>query len=1239
MLQGWVVVIIALAYIGFLFLVASYGDRRRELSRGSTSRLLIYPLSLAIYCTSWTFFGSVGLASRGGVDFFAIYIGPMVMVGLAFPLLIRIVRLAKGQNITSIADLIAARYGKSQAVAATVALIAIVGMVPYIALQLKAVSSSVGTILAQAYPGGAQPIVGDSALFVALFMAAFAVLFGTRHTDATEHQDGLMLAIATESIVKLVAFLTVGIFVTFVMFHGPLALFTRALDQANTAAVLTRVPPLTSFCAMTVLSLFAIVLLPRQFHVAVVENHSEAEIRRAAWLFPLYLVLINLFVLPIAMAGLLTFPAGKIDSDMFVLALPIAAHSELITLIAFVGGLSAATAMVIVESVALAIMVSNDIVVPLVLKRRATLAGPSDSGAWLLMTRRIAIFVILLFAYIYYRSAGEAQLAAIGLLSFAAIAQLAPAFFGGLIWPRGTARGAIAGMTAGILVWGYTLLLPSISDAGIVSASILTDGPWGLGFLRPQALFGLELPPLVHGVLLSLAVNIACYIGSSLSRRPTSIERVQADVFVPSTLAPILAPMAPSFRLRRASVTVEELIATVARYLGEERTRESFASFAASRRISLEPQAEADFQLLQYGEYLLASAIGAASSRLVLSLLLRKRTVSTKDALKLLDDANAAFHYNREILQTALDHVRQGIAVFDKDLNLVCWNRQFGEIFDLPHGLTRVGIALHEILRYVAQHGDYDEKNFDAAIAERIAKYTSEVEPFLERFAERGLVIEVRSNHMPDGGLVTTFTDITPSVKAAEALERANATLERRVRERTKELTRLNTELERAKAEADEANVSKTRFVAAASHDILQPLNAARLYVTSLIERQRQTDNEAEDGDLVQNIDASLEAVEEIFAALLDISRLDTGAMKPEMTDFRVDELLQRLDVEFAPLAREKGLNLRFMPCALTVRSDRRLLRRLLQNFVSNAIKYTPAGSVLVGCRRRGGKLRIDVYDTGIGIPHAKRRAVFKEFHRLDQGARVARGVGLGLSIVERIARVLDSEVALKSVVGRGSRFSVEVPRAAAAAATPAVHAMTRTGAGRLTGTVALCIDNDRSILDGMEKLLGGWGCRVLTAADLTEALAAMDASGLEPDGLLVDYHLDGGNGIAAIAELRRRLGRQLGRDLPAILITADRSLHVREEAQGRGRASPAQAAQARVFARTDHAVARATGGGGVVVSNHSVTLRCERSEPRRATAEALEQHPSRRAFGAHLRMTMTVADAATARLRCGPRR
>src|ERR1700736_2864143 len=525
MLHDWGVIAAAFGYIGFLFFVASHGDRRSPTQRGRASAL-IYPLSLAIYCTSWTFFGSVGFATRTSVDFLAIYIGPILMIAFGTPLLRRVIQLAKKQNITSIADFIAARYGKSQAVAATVALIAIIGMVPYIALQLKAVSSSVGTILAQASAGGGpvQPL-GDIALFVALLMAAFAVLFGTRHVDATEHQDGLMVAIATESVVKLVAFLAVGVFVTFVMFPGPLALFARALQLPQTAAMLTHPPPLSTFCAMTALSLFAIVLLPRQFHVAVVENHSEAEIRRAAWLFPLYLVLINLFVVPIATAGLLTFPAGKVDSDMFVLALPIAAHSEFITLIAFVGGLSAATAMVIVESVALAIMVSNDIVVPLLLKRRATLAAtPSDAGARLLTTRRIAIFVILLLAYIYYRSAGEAQLAAIGLLSFAAIAQLAPAFFGGLIWQRGTARGAIAGMTIGILAWIYTLLLPSFAQAGLLDASIVTHGPWGIGALRPQALLGLHVDQFVHGVAWSLIVDVIADEAFSLHGTPASIE-------------------------------------------------------------------------------------------------------------------------------------------------------------------------------------------------------------------------------------------------------------------------------------------------------------------------------------------------------------------------------------------------------------------------------------------------------------------------------------------------------------------------------------------------------------------------------------------------------------------------------------------------------------------------------------------------------------------------------------------
>ena len=403
-------------------------------------------------------------------------------------------------------------------------------------------------------------------------------------------------------------------------------------------------------------------------------------------------------------------------------------------------------------------------------------------------------------------------------------------------------------------------------------------------------------------------------------------------------------------------------------------------------------------------------------------------------------------------------------------------------------------------------------------------------------------MIEVRANHMPDRGIVTTFTDITASVEAAEALERSNETLERRVQERTEELTRLNAALARAKGEADAANISKTKFLAAASHDILQPLNAARLYVTSLIERQ----GGREDARLVDNIDASLEAVEEIFGALLDMSRLDTGALRPEFTSFRIDELMHQIELEFAPLANARGIALTVVPCSLVVRSDRRLLRRLIQNLVSNAIKYTPSGRVLVGCRRRGDHLRVDVYDTGIGIPESKRRDVFVEFHRLDQGAKIARGLGLGLSIVERVARVLGASVDIESAVGRGSHFSVLVPRSNAAPIELPQRNEPGIDPGQLAGTMALCIDNEPAVLDGMETLLRGWGCEVIKAPDLNLALVALAENPSMPNGLLIDYHLDEGNGIEAIVRLRHHCGG----DLPAILITADRSPAVREAAR-----------------------------------------------------------------------------------------
>ncbi|CUU15019.1 Naproline symporter Sensor histidine kinase PrlS CDS [Bradyrhizobium sp.] len=845
MLHDWGVIAAAFGYIGFLFLVASHGDRRSPAGRGRASGL-IYPLSLAIYCTSWTFFGSVGFATRASTDFLAIYVGPILMIGLGAGVLRRVIQLAKAHNITSIADFIGARYGKSQAVAATVALIAIIGSVPYIALQLKAVASSLETILSEDQAFSHIPILGDMALMVTLAMAAFAVLFGTRQTDATEHQHGLMLAVATESIIKLIAFLAAGIFVTFWMF-SPHELIERAMRTPEAVRAINYSPSIGNFLTMTLLSLCAIMLLPRQFHVSVVENSSDAEVSRARWLFPFYLVAINLFVIPIALAGLVTFPFGAVEPDMYVLALPMEGGAGLLSVAVFVGGLSAATAMVIVECVALSIMVSNDLVVPLVLQRRPEgRTGGADFSDFLLRSRRLAIFAIMVMAYFYYRALGNTQLAAIGLLSFAAIAQLAPSFFGGLLWRRATARGAIGGMLVGFAVWLYTLFIPSFMDSSTAGILLLQHGPFGIEALRPQALFGADLPPLMHGVIWSLSLNILTYVLLSLARRPSSIELVQADLFVPNTLAPI----SPNFRRWRTTVTVQDIQTTVAQYLGPDRARHSFEAFSVRRNVRLESGAPADFELLQHAEHLIASSIGAASSRLVMSLLLRKRTVSAKAALKLLDDSHAALHFNREILQTALNHVRQGIAVFDADLQLICSNRQFGDLLNVPPHFIQFGTPLREILEFMGVSEPDNPVEREAMLERRLAAYTTDSEPYLERLPDRHMVIEILTNRMPGGGFVITFTDVTPTFEAAEALERANATLEKRVRDRTEELTRLNSELALAKSAAEDASISKTRFLAAASHDILQPLNAARLYVTSLVERQHSGEETRRDDDL-----------------------------------------------------------------------------------------------------------------------------------------------------------------------------------------------------------------------------------------------------------------------------------------------------------------------------------------------------------------------------------------------------
>ncbi|MEM1200930.1 MAG: NahK/ErcS family hybrid sensor histidine kinase/response regulator, partial [Pseudomonadota bacterium] len=888
---------------------------------------------------------------------------------------------------------------------------------------------------------------------------------------------------------------------------------------------------------LTLLSMFAIILLPRQFHVTVVENDDVRDLKTARWLFPLYLVAINLFVVPIAIAGLVTFAPGTVDADKFVLALPINDNQTLVAMIVFLGGLSAATAMVIVATMALSIMVCNDLVVPFVLRNKLQRHTQKDMGKFLLRVRRISIFAIVALAYSYYWMVSDsAALVQTGLISFAAIAQFAPAFFGGMIWRRATAAGAMAGILVGSFMWAYTLLLPSFIDAGWFSAALLSEGPFGVSLFRPRVLFGLEFDPLTHGVLWSLLTNIAAYVAFSLLWQPKPIERLQASAFA-SADGPAAAP---SFRLWRTAIFVGDLKETVARYLGEARTERSFAEFAQSRGIVLDNEAEADIRLLRFAEHLLASAVGAASSRLVVALLLERHSRSSRGAMKLLDDASAAIQYNRELLQSAIDHVRQGIAVFDKDLNLTCWNQQFRHLLRLPPDIGRVGVPLHEVVNTIAENTGLNAPDLDAAVSDRIDKLIVSMQPYQEFIARAGRHLDIKSDSLPDGGIVITFTDITERVEAAEALKRANEGLERRVEERTSELTKLNTALARAKAEADAANLGKTSFIAAASHDILQPLNAARLFTTSLREDLPADKRQAE---LVGNIDASLEAVEDILSALLDISKLDAGALKADKTPFKIDEIFKALEIEFGALAHDKGLRLSVVSSSATIYSDRRLVRRILQNLLSNAIKYTPKGRVLMGCRRRGESIVVEVYDTGPGIAPDQQKSVFKEFHRLSTAKGAEQGLGLGLSIVDRMATMLGHTLKLRSEPGKGSVFTLTLPTTEALAIQTAKSAPAPRGGNDLRGLRVLCIDNEPKILDGMTTLLSGWGCIVGTAYDYQSALINAEGGA---DVIIADYHLDDEqNGLDLIVQVRT----EAGINLPAVLVTADQSSSLRDRA------------------------------------------------------------------------------------------
>lgn len=506
----------------------------------------------------------------------------------------------------------------------------------------------------------------------------------------------------------------------------------------------------------------------------------------------------------------------------------------------------------------------------------------------------------------------------------------------------------------------------------------------------------------------------------------------------------------------------------------------------------------------------------------------------------------AAAGHNTAGLAVAIDHMPQGLAVFDGNLRLVMSNSRYNTLLALPEHLVQAGTPLSDIALFLGQRGDLGTGDPAALARARIALLTATPTTITQRLGNAGQTLEFHSSRLPDGGLVISFSDVTARVMAEQALAGVNQSLEQRVEERTAALTRVNAELESARAKADAANHDKTRFLAAASHDLLQPLNAARLYTSTLIERAKSTGL----ADLANSIEASLTAVEDIMGALLDISRIDSGALKPVLAPVAARDLLKKIEVEFGPLARERNIALRIVATEATAMVDRSLVGRIVQNLVSNAIKYTPpGGKVLVGLRRRGSRWRLDVVDTGIGFNRDQHRLLFAEFSRLERGARMAQGLGLGLSIVQRLVTALGLTLELDSREGRGSRFSLFLPATRSVRATAQASAMPAEAGFGTEGLKILCVDNERAIIEAMEGLLRHWGCDVRSALSLKQIDRERLLEGWYPDLVLMDYHLDQTSGLDAIQWLRHNLGGHL----PAALVTADRSPAVRALAEERG--------------------------------------------------------------------------------------
>ncbi len=1101
-MNSWLIIGVLALYILVLFLCAFFGEKHA--SRLSTrGRMLLFSLTLGVYCSSWTFYGATGAAVREGIIFLPIYLGPLLFIWFGYDIWRRLGRVRRHHAISSIADFIAARYGKSGTLASLVTILAVIAIIPYLALQLRAIALSASVVLDQ---GPHLNTTTNSVLLMTGVLAILAMMFGTRQIANTEQHGGLMLAVAFESFVKLSALICVALFF---IFETPNNMLQISHDVAKTFHEVQLFGVPETFWIQTLLAGLAIICLPRQFHVAVVELRDEKHIRGARRWFAVYLILTTLAIIPIASWALHAAPQFLTIPDVAVLSLPLSYNQEWLTLLAFLGGFSASTGMLLVSSVALSIMLSNDLIMPALWRFNLISRHDTRLPQMLKFTRRICILAVMLLGFLFFHFFNDIdQLSVFGLLAFSAVAQFSPALIGGLYWRGGSRQGVYAGLIVGFLMWMYTLLLPTIlrslpDQYQNFSYHFLTSGPFGISWLRPEALLGFEsFAPLTHGVIWALGLNIILYVWISRIYRPSVAEQIQAESFFYYETKPLPAHQTSTdmnyLHHDAARLRVGDLITLAKRITGDRPTQQAFIQFSNQNNVLLNEHSFANGMWWRFTEQYLAGTIGAASARTLLTTAMVNNGLALGQVANILDQASQWQRFNQNLLMTMIDHMTQGVSVVDENMCLVAWNNQYLKLFDYPKDLVYVGCPIADLIRYNAERGECGPGSVEEHVRKRIHWMQVGSAHEFERIRKDGRVIQMRGNPIEGGGFVTTFADIT-------AFRENEAMLEARVMDRTQQLADALTEQQLAREQADKANMSKSRFIAAASHDLLQPMHAARLFSTVL----EQSVHSEQERQTLQQLDRALYGAESMLSALLDIARLEGGSLQPKRQAYPLHDLLSDLSLQFKSIAAQRHILLKVHDAQFWIDTDPQWIRRIIQNFVSNALRYTASGRVVVGVLRSAKKpqhIRIGVWDTGPGIAEEQRIKLFQEFERCGHTSPWGeQGLGLGLAIVQRMTSLLDYPVDVYSELGKGSCFMIEVPTVPAPQKTTTL--IQQNTAMLTTGYRVLCLDNDETILEGMAALLSKWGYTVFKATEPEQALKIIQTEDIQV--WLIDQHLN----------------------------------------------------------------------------------------------------------------------------------